>query len=125
VDLCLPPACDNSLLCVRFTGLQTKYNLVLTNCMEQNPSLEADRSSRNSHFMEPKGSLRYLQDPATCPYPEAEQSNHVFPSHFIKTCFSIILGLPDGLFPSGLPTKPCMHHSCAPHVLHVSRISFF
>ena len=28
VDLCLPPACENSLLCVRFTSLQTKYKLV-------------------------------------------------------------------------------------------------
>jgi hypothetical protein len=82
--------------------------------MEQNPSLEANRSSRNSpHYMEPEGSLRYLKDPATCPYPEPEQSNHVFLFHFIKTCFNIILGLPDGHFPSGSPhLKPCMRHMC-------------
>jgi hypothetical protein len=93
---------------------------------KQNPSLQANRSSRNSpHFLEPEGSLRYLQDPATCPYTEPEQSNHVFPSHLIKTRFNIILGLPDGLFPSGLPTKTLYAPSCAQHVLHVSRISFF
>jgi hypothetical protein len=91
--------------------------------MEQNPSLEANRSSRNSHFVEPEGSLRYLQDPATCPYPEPEQSSHVFPSHFIKTCFSIILGLPGGLFPSGLPTKilyaPLLCPTCATCLAHL------
>jgi len=47
--------------------------------MEQNLSLEAKSSSRNSqHFMEPEGSLRRLEDPATCPYPNQSNPIHVF-----------------------------------------------
>ena len=42
--------------------------------MGQNPSWEANRFSASqeipSHFMEPEGSLPYLQLPATCHYPE-------------------------------------------------------
>jgi hypothetical protein len=59
--------------------------------------------------MEPKGSSPFTQEPATCPYPDPDQSNPcphptswwsilIFSSH-------LCLGLPSGLLPSGFPTK--------------------
>jgi hypothetical protein len=39
-------------------------------------SLNVLSYSRNSpHFMEPEGSSPYTQEPATCPYPEPDQSS--------------------------------------------------
>jgi hypothetical protein len=47
--------------------------------MEQSPSREAKSTlsqSRNSpNFMEPEGSLTCSQEPATCPYPQRNESN--------------------------------------------------
>ena len=40
--------------------------------------------------MESEGSLPRLQQPATCPYPEPDQSSPCPPSHFLKTHISII-----------------------------------
>jgi len=44
--------------------------------MEHSPSSEANShlfSQEIPHlFMEPEGSLRYSQEPATCPYPEPD-----------------------------------------------------
>jgi hypothetical protein len=47
----------------------------------------------------------FPKEPATCLYRQPEQS-------------SPCLSLPHGLFPSGIPTKPCMHTS-GPHMCHV------
>jgi hypothetical protein len=58
------------------TGRPQKYLLtyLLTYSMEQSPSWEANRFATSQEipriFMEPEGSLPYLQVPATCPYPE-------------------------------------------------------
>ena len=42
--------------------------------------------------MEPEGSLPHSQVPATCPYPEPDQSSSPYPqSHFMKIHFNIIL----------------------------------
>ena len=41
--------------------------------------------------MEPEGSLPHSQVPATCPYPESDQSSPCPPSHFLKIHFNIIL----------------------------------
>ena len=58
--------------------------------------------------MEPECSSPYSQVPAICPYPEPTPSS-LHPSHFPKTQLNIIfhlcLGLPNGLFPSGFPTR--------------------
>ena len=43
------------------------------------------------HFMEPEGSLPHLQVPATCPYPQPDQSNTCPPFHFLKIHLNIIL----------------------------------
>ena len=48
--------------------------------------------SRNfSHFMKPEGLLPHSQTLTTCPYPEPDQSSHVFPSHSLKIPFNIIV----------------------------------
>jgi len=41
--------------------------------------------------MEPKDSLPYLQEPATCPYPEPDQSSPCPSFHFLKIQLNIIL----------------------------------
>ena len=59
--------------------------------------------------MEPESSLPYSQVPANCPYPEPTPSSPTTPSHFLKIHLNIILhlrlGLPNGSFSSGFPTK--------------------
>ena len=51
-----------------------------------------NRPSRSSlHFIENKYLLPRLQVPATCPYPEPDQSCPCSPSHFLKIHLNIIL----------------------------------
>jgi hypothetical protein len=60
------------------------------------------------HFMEPGGSLPCSQEPSTGPDPEPDQSNpyHPISLRSILIFFTHLrLGLPSGLFPSGLPTN--------------------
>jgi len=71
--------------------------------------------------MEPEGSL-----------PPVLILSQVYPLHLshLISCRSIpistshlCLGLPSGLFPSGLPTKPCVCRSLLPHACHMLRRS--
>ena len=59
--------------------------------------------------MEPEGSLPHSQVPATCPYPEPDQSSpcqHPTSWRSILIVFSLLrLGLPSGFFCSGFPTE--------------------
>ena len=59
--------------------------------------------------MEPEGSLPHSQAPATCPYPHPDQSSPYPHIQLLKIHLNIILpstsGFPNGLFPSGSPTK--------------------
>ena len=41
--------------------------------------------------MAPEGPLPHSQEPATCPYPKADQSSHALPSYFLRIHLSIIL----------------------------------
>jgi hypothetical protein len=78
--------------------------------------------------MEPKGSLPYLQEPATCPYPEPDQSRPCPPFHLLKIHFNII--------PPSMPrpSKWCLslrsHHqnpvctSVVRHTCHIPHQSF-
>ena len=79
--------------------------------------------------MEPEGSLPHSQQPATCPYPEPDQSSPCPTSHYLKIHFNIIphfcLSVPSGFFPIRFPTNTLY----APHIFpkHVGNpaISFF
>jgi len=56
--------------------------------------------------MEPEGSLPHLKLPATCPYPEPDNSSPFPPFRPILILSSqLCLRLPSGLFPAGFPTK--------------------
>jgi hypothetical protein len=73
--------------------------------------------------MEPEGSLSHSQEPATCPYPEAYQSNPLSPIQLLEIHFSISfhlrLGRPSGLFPSRFPTKTPVCTSLFSHTCHM------
>jgi hypothetical protein len=56
-------------------------------------------------FMEPESSLPYSQVPATCPYPEPAPSITHNPLPLPEDQSHLSLGLPNGLVPSGFPTK--------------------
>ena len=59
-------------------------------------SLHVLSYSRNSpHFIEPEGSLPHLQVPATCPYPEPQQSIPCSTPHFYKIHFNILPSKPE------------------------------
>jgi hypothetical protein len=53
--------------------------------------------------MEPESSLPCSQEPSTDPYPEPDQSKQYHPILILST--HLLLELPSGLFPSGVPTK--------------------
>ena len=59
--------------------------------------------------METINSLPLLQEPATCPYPEPDQSSPYTPSHFLNILLNVILSSTPGSskwsFPSGFHTK--------------------
>jgi hypothetical protein len=70
----------------------------------------------------PKIHCRVHKCPPTVPSLSQIIPVHVFPSHFLKIHFNIILhlclGLPSGLFPSNLPTKTLYAPLLSPYVPH-------
>ena len=68
--------------------------LHIANCMEQNPSGEAYRFSASRkifpHFTDTRSFILRSQEPASCPYPEPDQSYPGPPSNFLKIHFKNI-----------------------------------
>ena len=75
--------------------------------------------------MEPEGSSPRLQQPATCPYPEPDQSSRCLPSHFLKISVNIILPyMPRCSKWSLSPTFPHQNPVCTsplPHTCYMPR----
>jgi len=97
--------------------------------------LSGSQSRNYSYFMESEGSLPHLQVPATCPYPEPDQSSpcpHPTSWRSILILSShLCLGLPSGLFPSGFPTKTLyisllysIHATCPTHLILLDLITW-
>lgn len=75
--------------------------------------------------MEPENPLPCLHDPATCPYPELQQSSTRPTSYLLKIHFNNTLPSTPRFpkFPvSGFPTKTPYATSCFLYVLHASPI---
>ena len=68
-----------------------------------------------NHLPKHESSLPLLQVPANRPYPEPDQCITCPPLHFLNIHPNITLpsrlGLPSGLFPSGVPTKTLHAHA--------------
>jgi len=84
--------------------------------------------------MEPQGLLPHSQGPATCPYPEPDQSSpwsHSTLRIYILILSSYInLGLPNVLFPIGFPTRTLyapllslIHATCPAHLILLDLIT--
>ena len=108
---------------------QAMYRLViLTFSMEQSPSWEANQFSA---FYGTQSYSRAFTKPATCPYPEPDQSSPCPPSHFLKILFIVILPSTPGSakwsfflrFPCQNPlyTSSLPHMCYMPHPSHLSQ----
>ena len=105
---------------------------LLTNAMEQSPSWEANRFSASQEILlilwNPESSSPHLQVPATCPYPEPDQSSpcpHPTSSRSILILSSHLrLVLTSGLFPWVFPHQNPVY-TFPSYVLHVPPIALF
>jgi hypothetical protein len=101
-------------------------NSVLTYCIEQSPSWEANRSSASQdihrilrnpkvhyriHIRPPPVTILIEIDPVRSPHPTSRRSLLILFSH-------LCLGLPSDLLPLGFPTKTSTHLFSPPCVLH-------
>ena len=106
------------------TYLLTTY--LLTYSMQQIPSWEANRFSASQEIprilWNPKVHYRIHKCPPPVPVLSQFDPVHIPTSHFLKIHFNIILpstpGSPNGLFPSGFPTKTLYTPSSPPYALH-------
>jgi hypothetical protein len=101
--------------------------------MEQSPSWEANSSSASQEFprilCNPKVHYRIHNSPPSVLILSQINPVHASSSHFLKIHLNIRshlrLGLPSGLFLSGLPTKTLYAIFLSPYVPHEPPISFF
>jgi hypothetical protein len=62
----------------------------------------------SQHFVKPEGPLPCSQEPSTGPYPMPKQSSPYTPTHLrsiLILSIHLCLGIPNGLFPSGVHTN--------------------
>jgi hypothetical protein len=66
----------------------------MTNSVEQKHSTDTDiyleTQKISQHFMLPENSLPYLQEPASGPYPEPDESSPHIPIYVSKMCVKFI-----------------------------------
>jgi hypothetical protein len=115
----LRPACFHGTDSDKFPCLQkitVKKMTLVTNSFLR--SLSFFSWPRNfPHFMETGSSLPCSQEPVNRPHPEPDQPSPRHSPHLVsgRTVFilpsHLRLGLPSGLLPSGLQTKPYMNFS--------------
>jgi hypothetical protein len=78
--------------------------------------------------MEKEGSLRLSQVPPPVPISNQFDPVHT-PPYFLNIILILYshlrLGLPSGLFPSGLTRETCSRLSCPQYAVHAPTISFF
>jgi hypothetical protein len=137
-NISLPPGFDPRTVkpvASRYTDWATgptnqKHPHLLPHSTQHSPYSEANQSFSQSgyspHFMQPEGSLPYLQVPAICPYPESTPSSPHHPTNILNfnLLFSHLrLGFPNCLFPSVFPPTPSTHLSTPPYTLHALPIS--
>jgi hypothetical protein len=110
----------------------------LTNCMEQNNSSAATRSSVSQEILRilwnPKVHCRVYNSPPPVPILRETNQVHAYPPHPFKTHFNIVLPSKlrssKGLFPSGLPNKTLyapllsvIRATCTPHLILLDLIT--
>jgi len=107
--------------------------VILTCFMEQSPSWEASPLSSSKEISRilrnPKAHYRIYKCPPPVPFLNQFDPIHTPTSHFLKIHLNIThlrLGLPSGLFPSGLPTKTLythllspIHATCSAHLIQL------
>ena len=112
------------------SAFEKQLSYLFTYFVEQSPSLESKR------FTASQGITRILWNPKanysihkclpTFPILYQIDPVHAPTSNFLKNLLSshLCLDLPSSLLPSGFPTKPWIHLSSPPYVLHAPPISF-
>ena len=96
--------------------------------MDQNPFWKVNRQSASKEILcvlwNTKVHYRIHKFPPPVPILNQIDSVHASPFYFWRSILILPShlrpGLWSGLFPSSLPTKPCVHLSCLPYVLHTS-----
>ena len=115
---------------LRYTYIQTYIHTSLLT-PRSSPSREANRFSVSQEFSRilwtPKVHYRINKPPATCPYPEPDQSSPCHSSHFLKIQLNIILpSTPRSSkwFPSlKFPHQNPVYNSPVPHTCYMPRPS--